>query len=45
MTFMARRVLCSRKWRRVWGRPPLGQMDGVKVALGSSMITEEAREG
>ena len=29
-------------WRWVWGRPRLGWMDGVKMALGSREMTAEA---
>ena len=40
---MARRVLMAEvSGRRVRGRPRLGWMDGVKVALGNRRITVEA---
>ena len=40
---MARRVLMAEvSWGRVLGRPRLGWMDGVKVALGNSLITAQA---
>ena len=40
---MARRVLMAEvSGRRVRGRPRLGRMDGVKVALGNKGMTVEA---
>ena len=40
---MARRVLMAEvSWGRVRGRPRLGWMDGVKVALGNRGMTVEA---
>ena len=40
---MAKRVLMAEVSRgRVWGRPRLGWMDGVKVALGNKGMTVEA---
>ena len=42
---MARRVLMAKvSERRVRGRPRLGWMDGVKVALGKRGMTVEARD-
>ena len=40
---LARRVLTAEVSEgRVWGRPRIGWMDGVKVALGSRGMTVEA---
>ena len=41
---MARKVLAYVSGRRVRGRPRLGWMDGVKVALGNRGMTVEAAQ-
>ena len=42
---MARKVLMAEvSWRRVRGRPRLGWMDGVKMALGNRGMTVEAAQ-